>query len=159
MPDVRIENQEQQAQRFTSELCVKLTDSKVNQEFEAVIIPDRQAQYLTTDKILIIALNCNYDRGRVTTVYNNEHHIMGKAMQLLVYLEQHDKLFGLLPSYDIKNIVVTTVSDPSLINATNHWIFDREFAKTTVSQLIRLKALREDLYRTALQTLVNENRR
>lgn len=92
-------------------------------------------------------------------IYDRERHILGKAIRLLIYLEEVHGLFQTLSRYHVRSILVSTVSAPRQMNDNNKWVLEYEFAKRTVGQLITLKTHNAFIFESAIESLINENRR
>lgn len=110
--------------------------------------------------VLILQLGKSYLQSLSTnTVYQQERHILGKAIRLLVHLEEADNLFTLIQSYNVVSILVTTATDPRQMNDSNKWVLEAAFAKRTVQQLISLKGHSQSVFNSAIASLVEENNR
>ena len=157
MPVEFKETSEQKQQRLTIELSEHLTQSRLKQQFEPVVMWNRRFDS-PIPFVLILQLDKSYIRRQfVTTVYQNEPHILGKAARLLVYLEETDKLFTLIKPYNVVSIMITTASDPTEMNDSNKFVLEAKFAERTIQQLITLKGHSQSVFNAAIASFVDEN--
>lgn len=143
---------------YTNEICSALATARLNQQFEPLIVPDGSP--ITFMKmVLVLQLNKSYISSVTTnTVYHSDNHILGKALRLLVFLEEKFSLFTLIEPYNVRSIMVTTAADPQQMNNRNKWVLETGFARTTTRQLIQLKHHNVQIYEAAIASLVAENR-
>jgi hypothetical protein len=157
MPVEFKETSEQKQQRLTIELSEHLTQSRLKQQFEPVVMWNRRFDS-PIPFVLILQLDKSYIRRQfVTTVYQNEPHILGKAARLLVYLEETDKLFTLIKPYNVVSIMITTANDPREMNDSNKFVLEAKFAERTIQQLITLKGHSQSVFNAAIASFVDEN--
>jgi hypothetical protein len=158
MPKVTQENIEfiQLSQRYTDEISVTLAISKRIQQFEPIIMWEGKSLFPIKMGLILILNHSFAGEPPKQTVYSKEAHIIGKAIRLLVYLEEVERLFELLEPYVVGTIAITTETDPHKMTSINRWQFEVEFAKKIVCRLISLKSQSQALFDKAMASIVDE---
>lgn len=143
---------------LTSQIRKDLKQVIQDQRFEPLLFIDSNLKHPIQNKTLIIQLNKSYDNTSFgLLVYNNEYHILGKAMRLLTHLQDEVNIYDYFHRNGIARILITDAPDPKFLNDTNKWVFDTEHSRKIVLELLWLQRQNYELFETAIRSMVAEN--
>ena len=135
-----------------------LGDSAKKEDFNAMVIND----YSSSTVIFRIEYTAVVEHGiRKTLVTSSsyEKSIFGKGVRLLLALDKKHSLMNWLAREEITQIIVTTVKDPSQMNAKNHYLYGTDNLKDIFKELLVLAIHHPKAYEIAVQGLIAENTR
>jgi hypothetical protein len=145
-------------ENLTNQVREDLKEVREDQRFEPLLFVDPNIPHPTCNKLLIIQLNKSYDQATFgLLVYKDEIHILGKALRLLIHLQDECNIYNYILRNDIARILVTDAYDIASADDSNKWVFETESSKKTVGELIGIRNWDYNTFEQTLQALVLEN--